>query len=84
MTPPTMLAGFSSEWHLTIGLYQRREVLQALAVAALPWGPIACTAQKKGPLQVGGLPVTCNLTLPVACVGQGREQSHGSPRAAAI
>src|SRR4029453_572731 len=33
-------------------------------------GAISCTAGEKGPLQVGGLPVTCNLTLPVACVAK--------------
>ena len=35
--------------------------------AALPFGLLSCAGQKQGPLQVGGLPVTCNLTLPVAC-----------------
>ena len=35
----------------------------------------ACTAappaeKKREPLVVGGLPVTCNLTLPVACVAK--------------
>jgi NitT/TauT family transport system substrate-binding protein len=52
----------------TIG---RRQFLQAaLGAAALPLGLYACAGRKQGPLQVGGLPVTCNLTLPVACVAR--------------
>jgi len=52
----------------TIG---RRQFLQAaLGAAVLPLGLSACSGQKQGPLQVGGLPVTCNLTLPVACVAR--------------
>src|ERR1700741_74719 len=50
--------------------HRRRQVLQGLLAAALPWGAISCAQGKKGPLQVGGLPVTCNLTLPVACVAK--------------
>jgi NitT/TauT family transport system substrate-binding protein len=50
-------------------LIRRRQLLQGLAGAAvaLPFGSLACGPSKGGPLQVGGLPVTCNLTLPVAC-----------------
>ena len=59
-----------NEHHVTAGLYQRRQVLQGLLAAAVPFGTISCTAEKNGPLQVGGLPVTCNLTLPVACVAK--------------
>ena len=45
--------------------------MQSLAaVATLPFGMLACTGQKANSLIVGGLPVTCNLTLPVACVGK--------------
>ncbi len=51
----------------TIG---RRQFLQAAAAAALPFGLISCASRKQEPLQVGGLPVTCNLTLPVACVAR--------------
>ena len=48
--------------------WQRRRVLHAAAAAALV--PLATPprAQSAKPLLVGGLPVTCNLTLPVACV----------------
>ena len=60
----------------------RRQFLQAaLAATALPLGLSACADQKNGPLQVGGLPVTCNLTLPVACVA--REKANESAAAGA-
>lgn len=48
----------------------RRQFLQATLAAALPFSLVACADRKAGPLQVGGLPVTCNLTLPVACVAR--------------
>jgi NitT/TauT family transport system substrate-binding protein len=54
-------------------LLRRRQELQGLAAtaAALPFGALACGEGKQAsgpePLLVGGLPVTCNLTLPVAC-----------------
>ena len=32
------------------------------------------------PLQVGGLPVTCNLTLPVACTARAAENAAGGPK----
>lgn len=44
--------------------------MQGLAATALPLGIVACTEQKSNSLTVGGLPVTCNLTLPVACIGK--------------
>jgi NitT/TauT family transport system substrate-binding protein len=47
----------------------RRQVLQGLA-ATVPLGMLGCAAKKSNSLIVGGLPVTCNLTLPVACVGK--------------
>lgn len=52
---------------------RRRELLKGLAAsaAALPLGAFACGGEKDASgletLQVGALPVTCNLTLPVAC-----------------
>jgi NitT/TauT family transport system substrate-binding protein len=48
----------------------RRQILQGALAAALPLSMAGCSSDKdKGrePLLVGGLPVTCNLTLPVAC-----------------
>lgn len=51
----------------------RRQVLKlAAAAAVLPLHSASCTsAPKEGdPLLVGGLPVTCNLTLPVAALSR--------------
>ncbi len=48
----------------------RRHVIQSLAACALPLGTVACTKKNANSLVVGGLPVTCNLTLPVACVAK--------------
>jgi NitT/TauT family transport system substrate-binding protein len=45
---------------------RRRALLLGAAAAALPIKALAA----RGPLVVGGLPVTCNLTLPVACVAR--------------
>jgi NitT/TauT family transport system substrate-binding protein len=52
-------------------LIDRRRVLQGALAAALPLGALSCSAKKpQHGLVVGGLPVTCNLTLPVACVAK--------------
>ncbi len=50
----------------------RRQWLQGAAAAALPLAIAGCSSDDKNAphLVVGGLPVTCNLTLPVACVGK--------------
>jgi len=45
---------------------RRRALLLGAAAAALPINAFAA----RGPLIVGGLPVTCNRTLPVACVAR--------------
>ncbi len=65
----------------------RRQLLRgaiAAAAAASPLGALACSGGKPaGPLQVGGLPVTCNLTLPVACASKAlsnRAAGAGAPR----
>jgi NitT/TauT family transport system substrate-binding protein len=52
------------DWRLS-----RRRLLQLAALAALPSVPWGCASgeKKAESLLVGGLPVTCNLTLPVAC-----------------
>ncbi len=61
---------------MSIYTFNRRQILQgALAAATVPFGIAACSSGKgeddgSEPLIVGGLPVTCNLTLPVACVGK--------------
>jgi NitT/TauT family transport system substrate-binding protein len=44
-----------------------------MMAAAVPASLASCSSEtSSGPLVVGGLPVTCNLTLPVACVAQGK------------
>jgi NitT/TauT family transport system substrate-binding protein len=54
--------------------------------AALPLGALSCGKGSKGqgePLVVGGLPVTCNLTLPVACASKAQTNAAlaaGQPR----
>jgi NitT/TauT family transport system substrate-binding protein len=67
-------------------LLRRRQLLEGLAgvAAALPFGSLACGAQKAGPLQVGGLPVTCNLTLPVACEARAASNRALAPDARRI
>ncbi len=52
---------------MTMPMLSRRDMLRGLLATALPLGPLSCTTTVPGKLQVGGLPVTCNLTLPVAC-----------------
>jgi NitT/TauT family transport system substrate-binding protein len=62
------------------GQRRRQLMLGALAgatAATLPFGGLAgCAADKNAPLQVGGLPVTCNLTLPVACTARNLENNR--------
>jgi NitT/TauT family transport system substrate-binding protein len=48
----------------------RRQVLRGALAAALPAIALPASAATAKPLLVGGLPVTCNLTLPVACVAK--------------
>ena len=65
-------------------LLTRRQLLQSLSAAALPFGALSCAgpAKDQNTLVVGGLPVTCNLTLPVACVAnevRNRAASGGTP-----
>ena len=56
----------------------RRQVLKGALAAALPFGLHGCSEQRENYLQVGGLPVTCNLTLPVACVANALANSRSS------
>ena len=53
-------------------LVNRRLVLHAALAAVLPISTLSCTneRQRQQSLVVGGLPVTCNLTLPVACMAK--------------
>ena len=67
----------------TAHFLRRRQVLQGLAALALPFGAPSFAANKKNSLVVGGLPVTCNLTLPVSCVAKATSNSTakaGTPR----
>jgi NitT/TauT family transport system substrate-binding protein len=63
---------------LTSYSISRRQLLQGLVAAALPLGNSACTERTSDALVVGGLPVTCNLTLPVACVAKAAVNSTAS------
>lgn len=58
--------------------FSRRRVLQGLAAAALLPGA-GCAQRERGTLAVGGLPVTCNLTLPVACVARATSNRSVQP-----
>ena len=48
----------------------RRQVLRGALAAALPAIARPASAAAAKPLVVGALPVTCNLTLPIACVAK--------------
>src|SRR5262245_33666148 len=50
----------------------RRDFLRGAVAAAVPLALAGCSSatKKRDALIVGGLPVTCNLTLPVACTGK--------------
>src|SRR6187402_3674038 len=63
----------ASDSLLSSNLLGRRQLLQGAMAAALPLSLYGCAGDKdarREPLIVGGLPVTCNLTLPVACVAK--------------
>jgi NitT/TauT family transport system substrate-binding protein len=59
----------------------RRQLLQSLTATALPLGAFSCAGEKasSNALIVGGLPVTCNLTLPIACSANSSGRASGSP-----
>jgi NitT/TauT family transport system substrate-binding protein len=63
-------------------LLTRRQVLQAAIAAAVPLAALSCTAENPNVLQVGALPVTCNLTLPVACTANASNNSAAPPGSA--
>ncbi len=66
----------------------RRQVLQGLAAASLPLSLVSCGKSQNADhasnqLIIGGLPVTCNLTLPVACTAKAlgnKSLGAGQPR----
>jgi len=60
----------------------RRQLLQAACLAPLPLALWGCGGGER-PVLVGGLPVTCNLTLPVACTARAKANAAlpaGAPR----
>jgi NitT/TauT family transport system substrate-binding protein len=66
-----------------LGHLSRRDALRGLAATALSSSLFGCSGKKSDALVIGGLPVTCNLTLPVACVGKSianRSIPPGTPR----
>lgn len=68
--------------HPSFGLSRRQFLLGAVA-AALPLAGLACAREEMaGPLVVGGLPVTCNLTLPIACTARAAKNRVSAPGAA--
>ncbi|HEY8155625.1 MAG TPA: ABC transporter substrate-binding protein [Myxococcota bacterium] len=57
--------------------------MQGAVAAAFSLSALSCSReQKDAPLVVGGLPVTCNLTLPVACVSRAASNGAAAPGAA--
>jgi NitT/TauT family transport system substrate-binding protein len=58
---------------------RRRQVLRGTAAALLSAGTRARAQGSTKPLQVGGLPVTCNLTLPVACTASASDAGGARP-----
>ena len=69
----------NAERRETAFLLSRRQLLQWAIAASLPWGTLSCSGGKADTLQVGGLPVTCNLTLPLACVSRATRNSTLGP-----
>src|SRR4029077_6817611 len=58
---------------------RRRRMLQGAAAALMSVGTRARAQGGAKPLQVGGLPVTCNLTLPVVCMASATDAGGGTP-----
>jgi NitT/TauT family transport system substrate-binding protein len=63
--------------HVSLHCMQRRRMLQASAAALFALGGPARAQGSGTPLLVGGLPVTCNLTLPVACAASASAAGGG-------
>ena len=72
----------NSKFYHPLAGFDRRQLLGAATAVALQSIPLPVWA-KPEPLLVGGLPVTCNLTLPVACAAKAAANSaekSGSPQ----
>ncbi len=59
-----------SDHFATDRLLRRRQVMRAALAGALPLAVPSLARATPSPLVVGGLPVTCNLTLPVTCAAK--------------
>src|SRR6187402_3302896 len=71
----------ASDSLLSSNLLGRRQLLQGAMAAALPLSLYGCAGDKdarREPLIVGGLPVTCNLTLPIACTAKAASIKAGT------
>lgn len=67
--------------HASAHFRQRRQLLMGMAAATLPLGVTSCSSSEESKLLVvGGLPVTCNLTLPVACVAKALAGAPTNPQ----
>ena len=60
-------------------LLSRRQLLQWGIAAGLSWGALSCSRGNADALPVGGLPVTCNLTIPVACAARAASNRAAAP-----
>lgn len=58
-------------------LHRRRLLRSALAAPVAPLIGACETQENRNELVVGGLPVTCNLTLPIACVAKAESLAKG-------
>jgi NitT/TauT family transport system substrate-binding protein len=56
---------------------RRRQVLKGALAAAAPFCLPASAHAAAGPLVIGALPVTCNLTLPVTCAAKDASNAKG-------
>jgi NitT/TauT family transport system substrate-binding protein len=64
------------------GFRTRRQLLKLASAMLVPPGLVACSSDKKSEsLIVAGLPVTCNLTLPVACAAKAADNTPSKPAA---
>jgi NitT/TauT family transport system substrate-binding protein len=82
---PVTIVDASFERRIAELRLSRRQLLMSAVAAALPvGGALGCSGgdgATDGPLQVGGLPVTCNLTIPVACTARATRNGAAPPGA---
>lgn len=62
----------------------RRQVLQAAVASAVSFGALSCGSRDPNVLPVGALPVTCNLTLPIACAADAATNADAAPDASPV